>query len=189
MRKRVFNLYTAALLFLALVVGGPSAYAQVAHHPRPEFAGAAISGNPKGATDRVLAVDDSAGSVKRVVYFAAGSKTMTGANTPVSSSAYCGFAGRTLFRSDVYIVGTMAGTNPTLSFTWQHSIDGGTNWVSVGTWTAVNATVTPASESQTVSDVWNNSTAVALGDCWRMQYTMGGTGTVVANFEAAGIAK
>jgi hypothetical protein len=72
---------------------------------------------------------------------------------------------------------------------WQNSIDGGTTWTDVGTWTTINATVTPASQSQTVADVSNNTTAVSYGDCWRATYTFGGTGTVTANIGIVGYEK
>lgn len=191
--KRIVNFWSVFVLTLVLGAGGATAYARMAEPSHVEFAGASIVGEPKGATDRALFVDQSGSSVKRVVFFAAGMQTpAVGANTPVVSSSFCGFAARTLFRADAYVVGTMAGTNPTLDIKWQHSIDGGTTWINVGTWTQLTNTsiTTPAnvSQSQVVSDVWNNTTAVAYGDCWRATKTYTGTGPG-ANVEVAGMAK
>jgi hypothetical protein len=126
----------------------------------------------------------SGDKVSRFIYFNAGSKTMVGANTPVSSGSKCGIAGK-LHEADVTITGTLSGTAPTLAFTWQNSKDGGSTWSNVGSFTTSNATVTPPTLSQTVADL-EGSTAVMYGDCWRMLYTFGGTGTVTANFGVKG---
>lgn len=126
------------------------------------------------------------GTVRELVYVAQGAKTMAN-TTPVNSTAACGLGSYEVFKAQVVLVGTMTGTNPTLAIKWQNSLDGGATWADVGTWTTINATVTPASQSQTVSDLWNATTAVAYGDCWRAQYTFGGTGTVVANIGIRGL--
>lgn len=184
--RRLTNFWALLALSLLLILGGAFAYARLAP-VHDAYAGAEIVGNPDGASMRAL-IAPAGGRVQRIVYVAAGSKTMAN-TTPVASDPVCGLGGYTLYRADVVLSGTMAGTNPTLTILWQNSIDGGTNWVNVGTWTTINATVTPASQSQVVSDVYNATTAVAYGDCWRATYTWGGTGTVTANFSIKGAAK
>ena len=186
MRRRILSFWGIFALSLALILGGMLAYVQVAP-THDAYAGAAIVGNPDGAEYRAL-IAPQGGKVERIVYVATGAKTMAD-TTPVVGNTVCGIGAYTLYRADVILTGTMAGTNPTLTILWQNSIDGGTNWVSVGTWTTINATVTPASQSQVVSDVYNATTAVAFGDCWRTTHTFGGTGTVVANFSINGYAK
>jgi hypothetical protein len=131
--------------------------------------------------DYIMRAVDQQGIVREVVYVAQGVKTMAGANTPVNSTAVCGLGEFDLHVAEVTLSGTMTGTAPTLAIKWQNSYDGGTTWRDVGAWTTINATVTPATQSQTVSDVQNATTAVAYGDCWRAQYTFGGSGTVTAN--------
>lgn len=149
-------------------------------------AGPEIVGNPEGSTLRALVADGD--RVDRIIYVAGGSKTMAGADTPVAGETQCGIAG-TLHEAEVRLTGTMAGTAPTLAIKWQNSMDGGTTWTDVGTWTTINATVTPAVQNQTVADIFNATTAVAYGDCWRVTYTFGGTGTVTANFSVNGLSK
>lgn len=149
-------------------------------------AGPEVVGNPDGATSRYLIQDGT--SIKRIVYVTTGAKTMVGANTPVNSDPACGNFGN-LHKAQVVLNGTMAGTAPTLAIKWQNSLDGGSTWSDVGTWTTINATTTPLSQNQVVSDISNATTAVAFGDCWRAQYTFGGTGTVVADFVITGIEK
>lgn len=145
-----------------------------------------IIGDPDNSNFRALIGEE--GSVQRIVYFETDTYTMAGANTPVASDPTC-FVDGTLHQAKVVLTGTMTGTAPTLAIKWQNSIDGGTTWSDVGTWTTINATVTPASQSQTVADIYNASTAVAYGDCWRATYTFGGTGTVTANFSIMGVDK
>ena len=176
--KRIRYISLALLplaILLAAILAGPGQRAN---------AGPQIIGEQAGATVRALVSQDD--QVKRIVYFDAGAKTMAN-TTPVASDPVCGLNG-TLHKAEVQLVGTMGGTNPTLTILWQNSLDGGTTWTSVGTWTAINATVTPATQSQTVADLVA-STAVAFGDCWRATYTFGGTGTVTANISIKGIEK
>jgi len=144
-----------------------------------------VEAGPSGPQYQLRALDQD-GTVRQLVYVSQGVKTMAGANTPVSSTAACGLGSFEMFSAQVVLTGTMAGTAPTLALKWQNSKDGGVTWADVGTWTTINATVTPATQNQTVSDVWNNTTAVAYGDCWRVQYTFGGSGTVTANFGITG---
>lgn len=148
-------------------------------------AGPVIIGDPEGAQSRAIFADNN--RVVRIEYFASGAKTMVGANTPVASNAFCGLNGN-LHKAEVQFVGTMSGTAPTLAVKWQNSIDG-VNWTDVGTWTTINATVTPATQSQTVGDISNAATSVAYGDCWRATYVFGGSGTVTADFSIKGIEK
>jgi hypothetical protein len=183
--KRLPRFLKAALPTL-LVLIALTGVTVVRSGSRDAFAGAEIVGNPQGSTVRAL-VGKNDGSVQRVVYVAQAAYTMSD-TTPVAGQAQC-FPGYTLHKAQVVLVGTMSGTAPTLAVKWQNSIDGGTTWTDVGTWTTINATVTPASQSQTVADVSNNTTAVSYGDCWRATYTFGGTGTVVANIGIAGYEK
>lgn len=164
----------AVVLFLGLSTFDPSAQA-----------GPIVSGNPSGATDRYLIADGT--TVKQIVYVTGGAKTMAN-TTPVNSSPKCGMYGD-LHVAQVVLEGTLTGTNPTLAYKWQTSYDGGTTWVDVGTFTTVNVTTTPLTQRQTVGDIRNATTAVAYGDCWRFQYTFGGTGTVTANFKVTGLEK
>lgn len=144
-----------------------------------------VDAGPSNGVQMFRAVDQT-GQVRELVYVAQGVKTMAGANTPVNSNAVCGLGQFDLFKAQVVLTGTMAGTAPTLAIKWQNSMDGGTTWSDVGTFTTINATVTPATQSQTVADILNASTAVAYGDCWRSQYTFGGSGTVTANIGITG---
>lgn len=184
MRKYLFR-PLSYLLFLGLFLGGVLGLAQVDHHDA--YAGIEVIGKEKGATD-ALYVAGTGGKVRRIVFFTAGVKTPTGANTPIVSDPVCGLGSFTLYRADAYLVGTMSGTAPTAAIKWRHSTDGGAHWTDVGTWTTINATVTPASQSQTVSDIYNATTAVAYGDCWDAVITMGGT-TPGINLEINGFAK
>jgi hypothetical protein len=172
----------AVAFTFALVIAGFIALSPVGHNVA---AGPEVSGSPEGASARYLIADGT--TVKRIVYVTTGVKTMAN-TTPVASDPQCGNFGG-LHKAEVVLNGTMAGTAPTLTIKWQNSIDGGTTWNDVGTWTAINATVTPLVQSQAVSDILNAATAVAYGDCWRATYTFGGTGTVTADFSIKGIEK
>lgn len=144
-----------------------------------------VEAGPTGPQYQLRALDQD-GNVQQLVYVTQGVKTMAGANTPVSSDAACGLGNFEMFSAQVVLTGTMAGTAPTVAIKWQNSKDGGTTWADVGTWTTINATVTPAVQNQTVSDIWNATTAVAYGDCWRAQYVFTGSGTVTANIGITG---
>lgn len=178
------NRFWVGIAIVAMMFGG---LIGVANFTNDAKAGPEIVGNPNGATSRVLMAPAANGTVKRIVYFS-GVLTPVGLNTPISSSPTCGIGNASLYRADVVLTGTMTGTNPTAALLWQNSIDGGTTWNNVGTWTTINATVTPPSQSQTVADLVA-STAVAYGDCWRYQVTFGGTGSVGANLRIIGFAK
>lgn len=172
-----------AFALLAVIFAGSMSVAWI-QQSQTSIAAPEVVGNPDGAEYRALVTEND--ETVRIVYFAAGVKTMAN-TTPVASDPVCGLFGD-LHKAEVQLVGTMTGTAPTLAVKWQNSIDGGANWTDVGTWTTINATVTPATQSQTVADLVA-STAVAFGDCWRATYTFGGTGTVTANISVTGIEK
>lgn len=132
---------------------------------------------PEGATHRILMQE---GEARSVVYLEQVAVSATGVGQTV-----CGVAAFDLHSAQLKLVGTPAGTNPVFTFTWQHSIDGGTTWNTVDTFTAINATVTPAAQLKTVSDIKNASTAVAYGDCMRISYVVSGTNPS-ATFEVVG---
>ena len=117
MKQHRWLTYTLIALLLVSALGIAMA--------RQAEAGPEIVGNPDGAETRALITDGE--SVRRIVYFAAGSKTMVGANTPVASDPECGLFGN-LHKAEVQLTGGMGGTNPTLAIKWQNSIDGGTTW-------------------------------------------------------------
>jgi hypothetical protein len=184
MRRFIPSKMAAFYLALALLMaaaGGLRSLAGVAE------AGPEIVGDPSGASLRALVAPASGADAERIVYFDDDAYTMAD-TTPVASDPQCGLGGYTIFETEVRLVGTMTGTNPTLTVLWQDSIDGGETWTNIGTWTQINATVTPAVQNQTVSDQVG-STAVAYGDCMRAVMTFGGTGTVTANVGIKGQAK
>lgn len=177
MRKRFTFYRTTAVLSLLLLVAsfgvvqlradaGPA-------QPQEQFAIAAIS---------------DGGHVDRRILLAPESRTMAGANTPVNGSTVCIQGDADQFAAQLTLSGTMGGTAPTLDVVLQHSIDGGTNWITLVDYTDINATVTPASQYNSWSDV-PASTAITFGDCYRGRLTFGGSGTVTANIGLALIAK
>lgn len=177
MRKRLtFNRFTA--LFLVLLLPAAFGVAQLRAdagpaQPKEQWAVAAIS---------------DGGHVDRRILIVPEAKTMAGANTPVNGSTVCIAGDADQFAAQLTLSGTMGGTAPTLDVVLQHSIDGGTNWITLVDYTDINATVTPASQYNSWSDV-PASTAITFGDCYRGRYTFGGTGTVTANIGLALIAK
>lgn len=126
---------------------------------------------------------------RHITYFPQGRKTMAN-TTPVASQWFCGQGDQDIFNARLTVQGTMTGTGPSVAVKWQESFDQGTTVADVGSWVTINATAetTPANltQSQTVAEIANNSTAVAYGDCWRALYTFGGTGTVTADFGMTG---
>lgn len=175
--------YLVMALTLAFVIGVPA----VPHFYGGQASAVESVGDPN-SPDRILYAPEG-GKVARIVYVSGGTKTMAGANTPVASDKICAQGAHTLYGAEIALSGTMTGTAPTVAFKWQHSFDNGTTWHDVGSWTTVNATVTPAVQNQMVSDIYNATTAVAYGDCWRATYTFGGSGTVTANFSITGFNK
>lgn len=183
-RNRITTLAVLLLFSASLMVSG----VVISAHRATEvdaYAGAEIVGDSAGATERYLVA--SGDRVRRIVYVKSGSHVSAGANTPVASNPYCDLAGNFHY-AEVQLVGTLAGTNPTLAILWQNSKDNGATWNNVGTWTTINATVTPATQSQTVADI-AASTAVVYGDCWRAVYTFTGTGNPAGNFTIIGMEK
>lgn len=191
-RMKTLGLVLAFLMVALLGVG----YSQLS--PSSEaYAGAAVSGTRDGANVRALISSGGDDRVRRVVYFQMENHATGGANTPVASGKVCGLAGLYHY-AEVQLTGTMAGTAPTLAVKWQNSKDNGVTWTDVGTWTTINATVTPANQKNTVADhgdivLMNANTpvttpAVMYGDCWRATYTMTGTGAA-ANFAIIGAEK
>ena len=186
MRRRLRNLFYA-FTFLTILSLGAFSFA-TSQHPADAVAGAAISGVREGSNVRALISSGGDDRVRRVVYFSLESHATGGANTPVASAKVCGLAGEYHY-AEVQFTGTLAGSAPTLAIKWQNSKDNGATWSDVGTWTTINATVTPATQSQTVADIkavvlMNANTpvttpAVMYGDCWRATYTMGAAGTGV----------
>lgn len=197
MRKRILTFWNAVFLGVALIVGVALGYSHYAP-ARNALAGAAVVGEKTGATDRLLISSGGDDRVKRIVYVKTGSHASAGANTPVTSTEYCGLAG-VYHYAQVDFTGTLAGTNPTLTFTWENSKDNGATWTTIGSWTTVNATVTPASQKQTLADhgdivLMNANTpvttpAVVYGDCFRFKYTFAGTGNPAGNFVVTGLEK
>ena len=177
------NIRLVAMFLVFLSAMGAITYVSLAPAAGPAIA---AIGNPDGADLRALVVSNGDDRVKRIVYFKMEPHASGGANTPVVSGTVCNMAG-SLHEADVKLSGTMSGTAPTLAIKWQNSKDGGSTWTDVGTWTTINATVTPASQSQVVSDIMA-STAVVFGDCWRATYVMTGTGAA-ANFSVTGLEK
>jgi hypothetical protein len=69
------------------------------------------------------------------------------------------------------VVSAASGTTPTLDLTWQHSIDGGTTFFTVTTFTQATAATSALKQ---VSEV-EGTTATVLGDCMRASYVIAGT--------------
>jgi len=147
-----------------------------------------VYGQRAGSDVRAIINVNGDSTMSRIVYFKLVSHATGGANTPVASDTYCGVAGN-FHWAKVAFTGTLGGAAPTLVVKWQNSKDHGTTWSDVGTWTTINATVTPATQENTVADhpeevLMNANTpvvtpAVMYGDCWRATYTMGAAGTGV----------
>jgi Tfp pilus assembly protein PilV len=177
MRKRI-TLNRALAVLMVLVIVGSLGVAQYR---------AANAGPAQPQEQWAIAAIDDNGHVDHRVLLSAESRTMAD-TTPVNGSTVCIEGDADQFAAQLTLSGTMAGTAPTLDVVLQHSIDGGTNWITVNDFTDINATVTPASQYVSWSDV-PASTAVTFGDCYRARYTFGGTGTVTANVGVALIAK
>lgn len=184
-----------SLVIALLLLGGTFTFAAL--QPAAEaYAGASIEGQREGSDFRALVASNGTDRVRRVVYFKMENHLTGGANTPVPSGKVCDLAGKFHY-AEVQFTGTLTGSAPTLAIKWQNSLDNGTTWTDVGTWTTINATVTPATQKQTVADtgpivLMNANTpvttpAVMYGDCWRVTYTMGAAGA--GNFAIIGADK
>lgn len=96
---------------------------------------------------------------------ASAARTATGVG-----SAVCGFERYEKFTCQL-VVSAASGTSPTLDVVVQHSIDGGTTWFTLLTFTQKTAA---GNELKTESEV-DAATAEVYGDCLRVSYTIGGT--------------
>lgn len=106
-----------------------------------------------------------ASGVKSETLLASGARTATGVG-----SAVCGFGRYEKFAAEL-VVSAASGTTPTLDVTLQHSIDGGTTWFTLATFTQKTAT---GSELKTETEV-EAATGEVYGDCFRVSYVIGGT--------------
>ena len=169
MRKYLSIKYVGALLaILILGVGllGTQLRADAGPaQPETMYRAAAITGD---------------GRIQKAVLLEQEVRTMAN-TTPVNGSTVCIQGDASQFAAQLVNGAAMGGTAPTLDVVLQHSIDGGANWITLNDFTDINATVTPASQYVSWSDV-PASTAVTFGDCYRVRYTFGGTGTVTADF-------
>lgn len=96
---------------------------------------------------------------------ASAARTATG-----TGSAVCGFQRYEKFAAEL-VVTAASGTTPTLDVTLQHSMDGGTTWFTMATFTQKTAT---GSELKSEAEV-EAATAEVYGDCLRAIWTIGGT--------------
>lgn len=102
---------------------------------------------------------------KTATLHASAARTATG-----TGSAVCGFERYEKFTAQL-VVSAASGTTPTLDVVIQHSIDGGTTWFTLMTFTQKTTT---GNELKTESEV-EAATAEVYGDCFRVSYTIGGT--------------
>lgn len=123
------------------------------------------------------------GHIQKAVLLEDGTFTMAN-TTPVNGTVACIQGDAKQFAAQLTLSGTMAGTAPTLDVVLQHSIDynpadpNAAHWITLKDFTDFNATVTPASQYDSWSDI-AASTAVTFGDCYRARYTFGGTSSSV----------
>jgi len=107
------------------------------------------------------------GQYREVILQAAAAKTVTGTTATVSG------LGKYTVLAVVLNCPTVTGTNPTYDLKIQGSVDGGTVWYDLITFTQVTAATTAV---KYWSDV-NGTTAQLLPDTIRGSYTIGGTNT------------
>lgn len=105
------------------------------------------------------------GVYREVVLQASAAKTTTG-----TTSTFTGF-GRDTVLAVVLNCSAVSGTNPTYDLTLQGSVDGGTVWFTLATFTQVTATTTAV---KYWADV-NGTTAQLLPDAIRGSYVIAGT--------------
>lgn len=184
-RLFVRNKILVVLVAFLILFGGAATFVATLPSGDNAYASAEIVGNEDTANVRALVTSNGTDRVRRIVYFKMESHATGGANTPVASGQVCDLAGMLHF-AEVKFEGTLAGSAPTLAIKWQNSKDGGATWTDVGTWVTINATVTPATQQQVVSDILG-ATAVVYGDCWRATYTMGAGGS--GTFSITGLEK
>lgn len=96
---------------------------------------------------------------------ASAARTATG-----TGEMFCGFSGKEKF---AFLVDCTAasGTTPTLDVDIQHSIDGGTNWFDLVSFTQLTA----AGDEMKVEAEVDAATAEIVGDCLRAIWTIAGT--------------
>lgn len=141
-RKRLTHMFAVIALTLAILFGGTAL--QPVNHSS-------------------AARDVSDGS--RFAVLTSSARTATG-----TSSTVCQL-GRYTKYAMALVVTAASGTTPTLDVTWQHSIDGGTNWFTVVAFTQATTTTTALKVESEVEA----ATAEVWGDCMRVSYTIGGT--------------
>lgn len=160
MKNRIFALWLSIALLLGIFAGGHAL-----------FGGADAAAN--------LAPTDVGGQGSEIVLVAQTVHTGSG-----NSDWRCDNGQFTNFTTQLRIVGTMTGTNPTDAIVIQHSIDHGTSVAGqVAAFTTINATVTPEIQTDMrINGVVIANTPVAYGRCWRVVWTAGGTGGPALNF-------
>jgi hypothetical protein len=109
-----------------------------------------------------MALED-AGAQRNLL--ASGAKTVTGTSTGVP-----GFGPFSKLGAQI-VVTAASGTTPTLDAKIQHSIDGGTTWFDLITFTQKTAV---SSEFKAYAEVFG-TTGQVWGDMLRVSYTIGGT--------------
>lgn len=133
-----------------------------------------------GNAEPLAAPTDIGGQGSEITLVASGVHTGSGA-----SDWRCDEGQFTSYTTEVKLVGTMTGTNPSDTITIQHSIDRGTSVAgSVAVFPAINATTVPAvMTDMRINDVVIANTPVAYGRCQRASWVAVATGTASANFE------
>lgn len=108
---------------------------------------------------------DDPGNGRQYTLQASAAKTVTGTSTQV-----CGLGQYNKYALEL-VVSAASGTTPTLDVVVQHSIDNGTNWFTLTTFTQATAATTALKVESEVEA----ATAEVYGDCQRISYTIGGT--------------
>lgn len=107
------------------------------------------------------------GSYREVELAASAARTANG-----NGSTFGGFSAGDRIAAQLS-VSARSGTNPTLDVVIQHSIDGGTTWFDLITFTQATAT---GNELKLYAEV-DASSAQVIGDELRAKWTIGGTNT------------
>jgi ABC-type nitrate/sulfonate/bicarbonate transport system substrate-binding protein len=123
----------------------------------------AIGGSGLLPASHAQAIQDK--NFRAYTLLASSTKTATG-----TSTAVCGLGVYTKYGLQI-AVSAASGTSPTLDVIVQHSIDGGTTWFTLATFTQKTTT---GNELKIESEV-EAATAEVYGDCQRLSYTIGGT--------------
>lgn len=104
-------------------------------------------------------------AVREIPILDSAARTVTGA-----SNWACGLGEFSKFAMQI-VVSAASGTTPTLTPTWEHSIDGGTTAYTV---VAFTQKTTTGNELKVEAEV-EAATAEVYGDCMRVSYVIGGT--------------